>query len=106
MKDVMAFLHDLDSKFDGMKEDIKDLKGMYAGLNEEVAALRQEKAELKTDNESLKEQNSSLSERVVQLERKTDDLEGRSKRNNVICHGIPRSDNDTRQECGDPCTLR
>jgi hypothetical protein len=37
--------------------------------------------------------------KVEQLERKTDDLEGRSKRNNLIFYGVHRFQNETNDDC-------
>ena len=37
--------------------------------------------------------------RMEDIERKTDDLECRSKRNNLIIYGLPRVENETWQEC-------
>ena len=38
---------------------------------------------------------------MADIERKTDDLECRSKRNNLIIYGLPRVENETWQECED-----
>ena len=99
LKDVMSMLHNMNSKFDEVKEDVRQMKDMYAGLQEEVSSLRQEVVDLKHENESLQEVNGCLSGKVEALERKTDDLEGRSKRNNVIIHGLIRHDKETREDC-------
>ena len=47
----------------------------------------------------MKTRNDDLMNRVEDLEKKTDDLEGRSKRNNLIFHGIPRDPSETNDEC-------
>ena len=47
----------------------------------------------------LAEENSNLKTQLHDLARKTDDLECRSKRNNLIFCGIPRADNETSQDC-------
>ena len=49
-------------------------------------------SELTTENNNLKTQLQDLAS-------KTDDLECRSKWNNLIFHGIPRADNETSQDC-------
>ncbi|XP_076457488.1 uncharacterized protein LOC143291467 [Babylonia areolata] len=36
---------------------------------------------------------------MLDTERKTDDLEGRSKRNNLTFYGLPRKQNETQAEC-------
>ena len=75
-----------------MREECAALRGEVEGLREEVSALR-------LDNDDLKKSNCYLSIRVDYLERKTDDLEGRSKRNNLIFYALPRRENETGVEC-------
>lgn len=91
LRDVMSKLMNMDSKFDGMKNDVNDMKEAYSNLRDEVHGMREAVSELRQENEALKEQNSSLQSKLESLERKTDDLECRSKRNNIIIHGISRS---------------
>ena len=47
----------------------------------------------------LAEENKDLKTQLHDLARKTDDLECRSKRNNLIFCGIPRADNEASQDC-------
>eukprot|EP00745_Piridium_sociabile_P033228 TRINITY_DN56963_c0_g1_i3.p1 TRINITY_DN56963_c0_g1~~TRINITY_DN56963_c0_g1_i3.p1 ORF type:complete len:159 (-),score=28.89 TRINITY_DN56963_c0_g1_i3:3-479(-) len=82
-----------------MRTDMKDMKDMFAGLQEDVLLLRQDVSDLKSENNFLKEQNDSLTKKCLWLEHKIDDLECRSKRNNVIIHGMPRTETETKQDC-------
>ena len=43
----------------------------------------------------MKEQNEKLEKKVVEMVRKMDDLECRSKRNNLIIHGLYRAGKQT-----------
>ena len=91
-KVMMESLNNMNSKFDVLSGDVRDMKDMFSGLAEEVSNLRAE-------NKTLIEENERLTERVEWLERKTDDLEGHSKRNNVIFYGVHREQNETNEEC-------
>ena len=57
--------------------------------------------DLKTENDRLKKQTSVIQERLDSLTIKADDLECRSKRNNVIFYGLHRPDGETGQDCED-----
>ena len=54
---------------------------------------------MKEENKALKEENNAMRTRLENVENKTDDLESRSKTNNIIIHGIQRKEDETRQEC-------
>ena len=101
LKDVMQTLQSMNSKFDGLKDDFREVKECYAGLRAEVADLKSDLSELKSENVNLKEENKRLHSRIDEITRKTDDLEDRSKRNNLIIHGIPREKNEKWQDCED-----
>lgn len=88
MNGMQSGIHELNSKFDKMSDDMEDLKGVCSSLKGEVSKLRQEVADLKTDNTKLKSENERLTQRVDYLDKKVVDLEGRSKRNNVIIHAF------------------
>ena len=54
--------------------------------------MRETVETLKCENERLNTENTDMKGRLDNLELKTDDLECRSKRNNVIFYGLPRTD--------------
>eukprot|EP00745_Piridium_sociabile_P035534 TRINITY_DN6216_c0_g1_i1.p1 TRINITY_DN6216_c0_g1~~TRINITY_DN6216_c0_g1_i1.p1 ORF type:complete len:347 (-),score=49.22 TRINITY_DN6216_c0_g1_i1:468-1508(-) len=91
----------MNNKFDQMSDDVKDVKEMFATLQGEIRNLKDEISELKCENESLKGENNKLNAKLEYVDKKVDDLEGRSKRNNIIIHGMPRIGNETWQDCED-----
>jgi regulator of replication initiation timing len=105
LTDIMAMLHsmntNMDSKFNDVEKSVKELTGQCASLQSVVRDLREEVGALMKDNQELLKANSELVDKVAQLEKKTDDLEGRSKRNNLIFYGIPRDRNETNETCED-----
>jgi len=68
------------------------MKQPYNNLKTEVQNMKEVISELAEENNDLKTQ-------LHDLARKTDDLECRSKRNNLIFYGIPRAENETSQDC-------
>ena len=102
LKDVMATLLAMNTKFDDVKDDVKEMKEVYAGLMKEMSDLKSEVADLRHANDALKAENDALKEKVEAIERKTDDLEDRSKRQNIIIHGLPRDIHEkTWKDCED-----
>ena len=102
LKDVMATLLSMDHKFDQVKNDVKEMKEVYACLKDELLDVKNEVADLRRENDSLRTENAALKERVEGIERRTDDLEDRSKRQNIIIHGLPRDTHEkTWQDCED-----
>ena len=82
----------MNSKFDDMRTDMNEMKESYNNLKTEVQNMKEVMSELTEENNNLRTQ-------LQDLARKTDDLECRSKRNNLIFYGIPRADNETSQDC-------
>ena len=98
-KEILAMLTSLNAKFDKMSTEFGEIKQLFANVQDSVSELKEEMHEVKRQNDELKCENARLNERMEVLDKRVDDLEGRSKRNNVIIHGIPRPDNETWQEC-------
>jgi archaellum component FlaC len=94
LKDVMSMLLDMNSKFDEMKDDMKDMKNSYDGLKEEVHGLREEVVDLRRVNDDLLNENEELKSKIGGLERAHDDLEGRSRRNNLLFYGVPKMEGE------------
>eukprot|EP00745_Piridium_sociabile_P021828 TRINITY_DN3372_c0_g1_i2.p1 TRINITY_DN3372_c0_g1~~TRINITY_DN3372_c0_g1_i2.p1 ORF type:complete len:291 (-),score=34.93 TRINITY_DN3372_c0_g1_i2:188-1060(-) len=101
--DLMDMLQAMNStmncKFDDMDRRFEDLGEQFAALQTDVKNLREEVGVLRKDNLDLTKTNGDLLAKVEQLERKTDDLEGRSKRNNLIFYGVHRFQNETNDDC-------
>lgn len=55
--------------------------------------------ELKLENTKLKEQNDTLFNKVAALESRLDNVEGQSRRNNLIFRGIEWRSNDSWEVC-------
>ena len=75
-----------------MKTDMNEMKETYNNLKTEVQNMKEVVSK-------LAEQNNNLKMQLHDLAWKTDDLECRSKRNNLIFYGIPRAENGTSQDC-------
>ena len=99
LRDVMKMLQLMDLKFDGLKEDVKVLGSKLTELEDDVHTLRDEIVLLREEKETLEIRNENLEKRMEAMERKTDDLECRSKRSNIIVHGLKREDGETGSDC-------
>ena len=75
-----------------MKKDLADLRSDNAKMLQQIV-------ELVSVNTQLQEDNKKLNNRVSDLERKIDDLEARSKRNNLIFYGIPDKSGSSAEDC-------
>ena len=71
---------------------MNEMKESYNNLKTKVRNMKEVMSKPTEENNNLKTQ-------LQDLARKTDDLECRSKRNNLIFYGIPRADNATSQDC-------
>nr|KAG5690472.1 hypothetical protein BaRGS_016472 [Batillaria attramentaria] len=80
--------------------------GYFEWCGDQVAGLAGRVADLQNKNDQLTEQNrelnakvGSLEEKVGHLEERLDDVEGRSRRSNLLFNGIPQTyTNETWQE--------
>ena len=82
-----------------VKQDINELKENYVSLQTEVKGLRDEVADLREDNRHLHRTNDNLLKKLQDCDARIDDLEGRSKRNNLIFYGMHRRENETNADC-------
>ena len=60
---------------------------------------------MRNENEQLKTENRELTNRLGEVEKKLDDLEGRSKRNNLIFSGLQKqteADYESWEDCECP----
>ena len=102
--DVMArlsTLESLDKKVDQLVGDVKFLRDSCLTLQNDVKDIRNECDNLREENIELRNQNTRLEKRMEAMEKKTDDLECRSKRNNILIHGFHRREGETAQELVD-----
>ena len=99
MTDMAASLSSLNSKMDAMACDMRHLRDDFATLKGRTEELQEEVDVLKQENINLKEDNVFLKSGLDGVNRKIDDLEGRSKRNNLIFYGLNKLDGETSEEC-------
>lgn len=106
LRDVMTLLtglkHDMNERFDTVNSHFDSLNDSVSGLREEVTQLTAEVDKVKNENERLQTENQELADRLDAAEKKLDDLEGRSKRNNLIFRGLKKqtsSDYESWDDC-------
>lgn len=99
LTDIMTKLSCMDTNIKGVGEDVKNLKETVDGLKDELHDMKERVCDLQKENDALKSENCEMKDRMTYLEKKVDDLEGRSKRNNLIFYGIPRRENETKRDC-------
>eukprot|EP00745_Piridium_sociabile_P008280 TRINITY_DN15544_c0_g1_i7.p1 TRINITY_DN15544_c0_g1~~TRINITY_DN15544_c0_g1_i7.p1 ORF type:complete len:407 (+),score=79.65 TRINITY_DN15544_c0_g1_i7:186-1223(+) len=106
LSDVMATLSTLKAMGDQMKttleevkQDVRDLREGYVALQGDVKALKDEVTDLRQENQELHRTNDTLMKKMQDCDARIDDLEGRSKRNNLLFYGLPRRENETSADC-------
>ena len=90
---------DLSKRFQDVERSTKDLSSQYADIQEEGKNMREELKVLREEKDGFVKSNSELLARVGHLEQKVDDLEGRSKRNNLLFYGVARDKTETAETC-------
>lgn len=104
LRDVVQQLtdmnRDMNQRFDTLNGHFDTLNDSVSGLREEVTQLTQEMDNLQKANEQLQTDNNNLADRLEEAEKKMDDLEGRSKRNNLIFTGLKaKSERESWEDC-------
>ena len=101
LADLMLKLNSMDSgmnsKLDGVREDVSEIKERFRVLQEEVGVLRNEVNSLKEENAQLKDHRDALWTQMDKMQRKMEDLEGRSKRQNLIFYGMDKQNGETNE---------
>lgn len=88
LTDVMTQLHKMDAKSD---DRFQRIEAEFKELKDSQAEMMKELYEMKQRVQNLEGENKELKRKFQELERKNDDLENRSKRNNLIFYGISGS---------------
>ena len=95
-------LSDVMQMLSGMKQDMNQrfdtLSGHLDTLNDSVLGLQN----LRNENGQLKTENRELTDRLGEVKKKLDDVEGRSKRNNLIFTGLQKqtqADYESWEDC-------
>ena len=99
INDLMAKLNTMDSKLDGVTKDVKYINDKLDVLEGEVGQLKRDYQDLVEENALLEQRNEELKGRTVKLEKKVDDLECRSRRNNLLFYGLDKEENETNEDC-------
>ena len=106
LSDVMQMLsgmkQDMSQRFDTLSGHLDTMNDSVSGLRNEVTQLAREVEEMRSENEQLKAENRELTDRLGEVEKKLDDLEGRSKRNNLIFTGLQKqtqADYESWEDC-------
>ena len=90
-----------------VNKDGADVVKMLAALDKKIeginSLLQEQAGRFQTEIENVVKENKVLKDKVDRLESKIDDLEGRSRRKNVVFHGIPNQKgvSETWQDCED-----
>ena len=102
LSDIMMKLVSMDSsvnaKLDSAAEDMAVFKQQFSQLREEVGVLKSEVDTLRHENQELRALSNDLLDKLGNLEKKTEDLEGRSKRNNLLFYGMIKDDDETNED--------
>lgn len=96
---VSATMTSMNSKFDNFSKEMKDLKTELHRVDKDVSSLKDEMQDLRQQNANLTIENERLKSQIGSVADKTDDLENRSKRNNLLFFGIERDDSESTQSC-------
>jgi prefoldin subunit 5 len=89
----------MSNKLDEVMQEVCSVKNRMTELQDEVEVLRGQVSELQAENDDLKTDNIGLLNRVSSMESTVDDLEGRSRRNNLIFHGLDKEEGETNESC-------
>lgn len=92
MTKLIGMENSVHSKLDSVIGDVADIKNRIGEMKEDIDGLQHEV-------EGLRQENKALWNRIGKLERKTDDLENRSKRRNLLFYGLEREEGETSENC-------
>lgn len=100
LSDIMGAIKSLTDRFDGIDRRLSHIDTSLTDLKEQSAALQRQVNALAEDNEQMGRESHETKEKIKRLEAKLEDAESRSRRNNLIFHGLPKSKPDeTWEEC-------
>ena len=96
LADVMVMLSSMNLKFDDMKSNAKILSEGFSRLQDEV---EKKEKKLREDCAFIRQENQDFKATETREDDNRNDLEGRSKRNNLIIHGLVRAEKETGEDC-------
>ena len=88
----------MNSKLDQVSDDVKQMKAEFGSLQQEVQNCKDRMESLEMENDELRTINGELLERVARVEKHADDLEGRSRRNNLLFYGLDSEEGETQED--------
>ena len=104
--DVMAKLNSMDTcmkavsnNLSDVKTDVQCIKEKVGKLQSEVEGLKSEVGTLQEENRALRLNNDTLMQRLCNNEKHIDDLENRSRRNNLVFYGMDKWEGENSDSC-------
>ncbi|GFS06912.1 hypothetical protein ElyMa_002976000 [Elysia marginata] len=98
--DILVAIQQLGNRFDSVDTKISNIDSNVQEMKAQNVQLQDQIKDLVSANTELKQENDELQKRLKTLEDKMDDVEARSRRNNILVHGLPP---DNEQETWDDC---
>jgi predicted RNase H-like nuclease (RuvC/YqgF family) len=100
LTDIMSKLVDMDSSIDRKLEGLREeFNNVCSNVRAEMQELKEEMNELRNENDDLRNENKDLRSHLHDVDLKLDDLECRSRRNNLLLYGLSKPDDkETNQE--------
>ncbi|KAK7933063.1 hypothetical protein WMY93_003959 [Mugilogobius chulae] len=100
MRAITSFKEDFDTKMEGMLAEIKNVQTDIKDCSGRITEAEQRISTAEDEIQSLKEVVERLENKTKTLTNKVEDLEGRSRRNNLRILGIPE-----KEEGNDACSF-
>ena len=102
--DVMVAIdnlsHKFDRKFEEFQTKVNDIVTSLGELKDGNTLLKTKVEELTIENQRLWSESGDIAAKLERTEKKLEDLENRSRRNNLIFHGLtPDKENETWDDC-------
>jgi regulator of replication initiation timing len=103
LMDVMAKLNVMDScmnsKLDVLSREMQTISETVNTLQTELKDTKEQVSVLLEENLVLRETVNSLTDRMCMLEKQSDNLENRSRRNNLLFYGLEKQEGETNVDC-------
>ena len=100
LREVMNRLLSVDQRLANMEQNVdKKLDDVKTTMSNTFEEVKDQLNDLQGQCDDLKQENAFLRQELNEVRSKTDDLENRSRRNNILFYGIKRSENETNHEC-------
>ncbi|XP_037515597.1 uncharacterized protein LOC119392168 [Rhipicephalus sanguineus] len=95
---VIEALKDIKANQKVADDELTEITTRLAAIERDVGDLK----ELRADFQQLKSENSSLAAQLDRVERRQDDLENRSRRNNLVFYGLKDLSGESWEDCERP----